>query len=282
MNNSFWTGGVNLHPVNFGGVTAPSLYPASPFYLTLGTQYNYIAGAYVHHHWSSIYDTWPSDARLKTNVENLSNGISNIQKLRAVKFDIIPSIYDSVQGPMRDVVLADSKDKLGFIAQEIKEVFPNIVHVEPTTGYYGISTMDLIPVLVVGIQEQQLLIDSLFKKINELEMNYKQKSVINIYNSKEPISSLYNNNNLAKLEQNSPNPFNQNTEIRYTVPSDFKSAFINIYNLNGLQIHSYQITNSGDGKIIINGNDLIPGIYLYTLIVDNREMQTLKMILTEK
>ena len=56
-----------------------------------------------------------SDAKLKKNITTISDGaIENIKKLRPVKFDWI----------------ADDKmnDNNGFIAQELKEVFPNLVY----------------------------------------------------------------------------------------------------------------------------------------------------------
>lgn len=274
MNNSFWTGGVNLHPVNFGGVTTPSIYPASPWYLTLGTHYNFIAGSYVHHTWSAIYDTWPSDNRLKINVKGIDNAVEKVIKLRPVSYDIIPTIYDSVQGPMRDLLLQDSKDRLGFIAQEYKEVFPQSVHKEPGTGYYGISMMDLIPVLAQAIKEQQVMIESLYDSLNK----HKEKSLVSVKNEVISEKEVWS---MCKLEQNVPNPFSESTEIRYFITEEIKEARIYIYDLQGGQIKGFVINQKGSGSIYIHAHELPAGMYFYTLLVDGKEISTKKMIITE-
>lgn len=51
--------------------------------------------------------------------------------------------------------------------------------------------------------------------------------------------------------------------------------------MNGVQVRSFPITNNGKGSITIEGGELTPGIYYYTLIVDGREIDTKKMILTQ-
>ena len=51
--------------------------------------------------------------------------------------------------------------------------------------------------------------------------------------------------------------------------------------MQGLQLKSYVIFTKGKSDITINGNEFQPGMYLYTLIVDGREIGTKRMILTE-
>lgn len=55
-----------------------------------------------------------------------------------------------------------------------------------------------------------------------------------------------------------------------------------IYDLQGLQKKTYNIITKGKSSIIINGFELQPGMYLYTLIADNTVIDTKRMILTEK
>ena len=58
-----------------------------------------------------------------------------------------------------------------------------------------------------------------------------------------------NNNNLIKqipiLYQNTPNPFSANTEISCDIPTAFNSAFIYIYNLQGIELMSFPIVQTG-------------------------------------
>ena len=56
---------------------------------------------------------------------------------------------------------------------------------------------------------------------------------------------------------------------------------IYIYNMRGMQIKSISIPEKGYGTITINGSDLQAGMYLYTLIVDGKEVDTKRMILTK-
>jgi len=87
-------------------------------------------------------------------------------------------------------------------------------------------------------------------------------------------------NNGALLYQNAPNPFNQNTVIKYFVPYESKQSFLYVYDLKGTQLRSYNL-NKGDCNVTIYGNELIAGIYLYSLVVDGKMVDTKQMILTE-
>jgi len=53
-----------------------------------------------------------------------------------------------------------------------------------------------------------------------------------------------------------------------------------VYDLKGTQLKSYNL-NKGDCNVTIYGNELIAGIYLYSLVVDGKMVDTKQMILTE-
>jgi hypothetical protein len=99
------------------------------------------------------------------------------------------------------------------------------------------------------------------------------------------LSSVFNPINpqeeAPSLDQNFPNPFNQSTQIGYYLPEATRTANLYIYNMNGLQIKSIPIQNRGKGSVTINGSELRSGMYIYTLIVDGREIDTKRMILTQ-
>lgn len=78
-----------------------------------------------------------SDERLKKNIKDISYGLYEIEKLRPVS-------YNFKKG--------DDQTKLGFIAQETKDVLPEIVDGSEDTNY-GISYDEVIPVLVKAVQE---------------------------------------------------------------------------------------------------------------------------------
>jgi trimeric autotransporter adhesin len=58
-------------------------------------------------------------------------------------------------------------------------------------------------------------------------------------------------------------------------------AVIYVYDIQGKQIKSINLTGREQGTIIIHGSELLPGIYYYSLIADGKVIGTEKMILTD-
>jgi Chaperone of endosialidase len=85
-----------------------------------------------------------SDARLKTNVETITNAVDKVQSLRGVTFDYIKS---GVKG-------------LGLIAQEIEAVLPEVV-IEDEKGIKSVAYGNIVGLLIEAIKEQQIQIDEL-------------------------------------------------------------------------------------------------------------------------
>ena len=73
----------------------------------------------------------------------------------------------------------------------------------------------------------------------------------------------------------------QNTEIKFYISEDVKTAQLCIYNLQGTQIKQIVIAKRGEGLQLISGSELTAGMYLYALIVDGKEVDTKRMILTK-
>ena len=68
----------------------------------------------------------------------------------------------------------DTKQReYGVVAQEIQKIFPEMVSVvDKENGYLGVSYIQLVPVLIAAIKEQQVIIENLRKE------NAEQKSEI--------------------------------------------------------------------------------------------------------
>lgn len=103
-----------------------------------------------------------SDQRLKENITNLDVGLDAVMALKPRKFD-----WKAGKGK-------DIKGDRGFIAQEFEQVFPDLVSIskydvpkdeEP----YKTISVDIMPVLVKAIQEQQTIINDLKARIEALE-----------------------------------------------------------------------------------------------------------------
>jgi hypothetical protein len=106
-----------------------------------------------------------SDQRVKENIRDADEGLAVVTALRPVRFDFKEGFGN------------DRKNQLGFIAQEIQQVFPDAVDVaakeetddEDAEPYKTVGAAALIPVLVKAIQEQQAMIDELKAKVAALE-----------------------------------------------------------------------------------------------------------------
>ncbi len=109
---------------------------------------------------------YPSDVRLKHNIQNLSNALDQIKALRPVAY-----LYSSEEHP--EMNLPDEK-RMGFIAQEVESVFPELVFEDTTENQWkSMNYMEMIPVTVKAIQEQQEVISSLKSEISKLQLAIK-------------------------------------------------------------------------------------------------------------
>lgn len=112
-----------------------------------------------------------SDARLKKNVQQITDSLDKIGKLRGVSFDWRQDT---------DIKDLSTQRQIGMIAQEVESVIPELVNMSPL-GYKGIDYSKLTSVLVEAIKEQQEQIkdqrdktESLNKEVQELRLMVEQ------------------------------------------------------------------------------------------------------------
>ncbi len=86
------------------------------------------------------------------------------------------------------------------------------------------------------------------------------------------------NEKIAYIEQNAPNPSNQNTLIKYFLPLNTSNAQIRFTDMNGRVLKSVQLQQNGHGTISISVKELLTGTYFYSLIIDERIVDTKKMV----
>lgn len=96
--------------------------------------------------------TQTSDARKKENVKTIEDSVATLEKLRPVTFDW-------KEGGKSDV---------GFIAQEVKEVYPELV-AEDGTGHLSVAYTGIVAPLVRAVQQQQEMIRALEARLAKLE-----------------------------------------------------------------------------------------------------------------
>ena len=103
-----------------------------------------------------------SDGRLKTNVRPLEGALNKVLQLNGVTFN------------WKDENNHRPGENIGFIAQDLQKVLPQIVSGGGTDNqgnelYYSVEYATLTPVLVEAIKEQQKVIESQNEKIEMLE-----------------------------------------------------------------------------------------------------------------
>lgn len=116
------------------------------------------------------------------------------------------------------------------------------------------------------------------RKVDELEKQVTElKNIITNSAKTDKITPVSGN----ELYQNNPNPFGVETSIGYNIVRMQQSAFVAIYDLNGRELYRYAVTAKGKGSVTVSGDKLVPGQYLYSLIVDGREEATKKMVVSK-
>lgn len=122
--------------------------------------------------WNTIYATngtiQTSDTTQKTKIKPLSYGLKELMNIQTISYNWKSDV--------------DGKRKIGFNAQNLLQVIPEVVMDEvkiknEETGemetqkadILGVNYSDMIPVLTKAIQEQQALIEELKKRLDEFE-----------------------------------------------------------------------------------------------------------------
>lgn len=102
-----------------------------------------------------------SDLRLKTDVRPLPKTLEQLNKIEAVMYKWNP-----------ETVSADvdfSKDHPGVIAQQVAEVFPELVRKDSETGILAVNYSKLVSHLIVAVQELSERLNQLEKRIAQSE-----------------------------------------------------------------------------------------------------------------
>jgi hypothetical protein len=96
-----------------------------------------------------------SDVRIKENILNITDPLSKVLRLRGV-------LYNRTD-------IEDKSTKIGFIAQEVEKIVPEVVTYDKTSDKYGVSYGNITALLVEAIKEQQIKIDNLTIEVENLK-----------------------------------------------------------------------------------------------------------------
>ena len=159
-----------------------------------------------------------------------------------------------------------SRRHFGIDAEELQKIYPNLV-LEGQDGYLGVNYVELVPVLIRAIQE-------LKQELGEVKGEANAKAHSFSSESTDLIADATGN----VLYQNTPNPFKEKTVIRFKLAENVQNAAICIFDMQGKMLKKVPIS-LGMESISIGGYELGEGMFLYSLIVNGKEVDTKRMIL---
>ena len=177
------------------------------------------------------------------------------------------------------------KSHYGLPVEDVESVYPDLVY-KTESGEKAINYIEMIPLLVESIKELRTYITELRTEIMLLQSRYS--------NSTMKLASYDNSSNVntadipqtiieevPSLSNNVPNPFSSVTSVKMVVPSSAKNALLCIYDMSGKQIRQNIIADRGEVTFSVTSDGLGAGMYLYSLIIDGKLIETRRMIITQ-
>jgi hypothetical protein len=222
----------------------------------------------------------PSDMTQSENVISLADSKAPSATLnRVLGMNVISYNYKDKEIPEveRDTIspeLAKAKYSVeknrhyGLSAQELQAIYPDLVY-KGQDGTLGVNYIELVPILIQSIQELKQELD-----VVKGGAEYKTRSVSDEtadFNAAATGNVLY---------QNTPNPFKEQTTIRFRLADDATNAAICIFDMSGKMLKKLPVS-SGMTSVKVNGYELGEGLYLYSLVVNGKEIDTKRMIVTK-
>jgi trimeric autotransporter adhesin len=242
-----------------------------------------------------------SDARFKTNITDEVKGLEFINKLHPVVYNFEAKKFDEFLHKNNlenfeknsagiDYSEAEHIRYSGFIAQEVERAANetnynfNGVHVPKNDDdNYSLAYSEFVVPLVKAVQEldkanaelktRNAELKSEIKIIKSVLSNEQQQKIRELSENKLPVNGI----SQGLLEQNTPNPFTENTVINYYISHSVTAAKIIVTDISGQPLKSFGINQPGYGKIIIHANELAAGSYLYSLITDGIKTESRRM-----
>ena len=249
-----------------------------------------IGNAFVKSIGGAVSWTNYADERIKQDVKENVPGLAFINQLRPVTYHFNTKKEEDLLGKKDSLnEAADSKIEgiqfTGLLAQEVDKAAQKINYdfsgVDKTGKIMGLRYNEFVVPLVKAVQELSASNDAKDAKINDLEQRLaKLEALMNVKASSGSNQSItLNNKDVASLQQNKPNPFNNSTAISYTLPQHVSNAQIIITDVNGVVIKKSTVTSSG--SITVSADKLTSGTYRYSLIVDGKLIDAKNMILSK-
>ena len=219
-----------------------------------------------------------SDSVLKENVQTLQDAKSKVLQLRGVSYNFKPKVLNNPQDTFTVISNHPPRTEIGLIAEEVEDIVPEVV-LTNNNGIKGICYQNLIGLFVEAFKQLNQTVDSLKEQLTLCcplippPPGGDHRQINPNSHNDEPLQG-------ARLDQNNPNPFNTKTEIHFYLPESATSKIILVFDMQGTLIKQYQLSSVGESSLSITAGELKAGMYLYTLVIDGKEIDTRRMILT--
>ena len=236
-----------------------------------------------------------SDEKLKKDIRDMNTILDDIRRLAPKKYK-----YDHAKiGKVLPL-----GEQYGFLAQDVKALFPELVTKKYATGlnennefdenlveFQAVNYVGMIPILWKGVQEQQSIIDNQQVQINDLVNQLDEIEILllelaaqnngSIHSPQtEPTSSPVQIVEAIRLKQNQPNPFQTTTMINYFIPQTEKYATLIIFDGMGQMIQSHKLEIGQNTAIEISLENFPSGVYSYA--VSSEKGFTAKQMILKK
>lgn len=264
-------------------------------------------GSYAGAFYGAVYASGgyiTSDKRLKGNVQEFSDAMSIINKLK-------PRNYDFKTDEKYAFLKLPGGTHYGLLAQDVEEVLPNLVStanhevlkaskqaetVKPavnestvtpptqqtvekqkaeTVSIKAVNYIELIPIMIKGMQEQEQHIEKQDALIEKQQQQIEElKNLLSKLIGAPAITSM------GGLSQNTPNPATRTARISYSTPDGAVRAQLIVTDNQGRTLKTVTLSNNGYVNLDVSG--FSSGIYNYTLLVDGKITDTKKMEVVRK
>ncbi len=211
-----------------------------------------------------------SDKRFKKDILKMESVSDKLKRINGYTYKMRTDEFKNYR--------FSDKDQIGFIAQELNEVFPQLVS-EHKGGYLAVNYIGMVPVLLEAIKESNAKIDVQQQQIDELKAMV--QALVGSNSTERKLNSTavqLSDKHVVVLNQNVPNPYAESTVITYNIPNDFNKAQILFKDNVGKVIKVVELKEKGEGSLNVFASDLTNGIYSYSLVIDGKVVDSKQMI----
>lgn len=196
------------------------------------------------------------------------NAIKELAKKDSVKDSEIANLR------AKDSVVSVQLQAQNANTQEMQNQMLQCCQQAPTKMFSKSSDNNVTDSLMREIDAMKKQMAQFSQMFEQCCSNYKNSSGVNSITQVE-------NKDVPMLYQNTPNPFSENTVIKYYIPTNAQMAVITIKTTDGKELKKFIVEEKGNGQIIISGGALANGAYIYEMIIDSKLVGSYKMLLAK-